>query len=83
MQRLPEDLSPLDRRACRKRIGSLLVLYGVLIIVTIRIAVGGQLSTNLAKEPAVAASECLPAHVSAAPMRQPPDLPSRRVELRS
>jgi hypothetical protein len=71
MQRLPENLGPEGRRVCWRWVGSVLAFYGALIIITVRIAVGNQFSTILAKEPAVAASERLPVHIGAAPpMRQ-------------
>jgi hypothetical protein len=71
MQRSAENLSPLDRRVCRKWLGVVLALYGALIIVTVRIAVGNQLSKNQARDPVAAASERPSAHIGATPIRQP------------
>jgi hypothetical protein len=73
MQPLPENAGPADRRGGRKSVGGVLALYGALIIITVRIAVGHQLPARPANEPAVTAGERQPAHIGATPVRQSPD----------
>jgi hypothetical protein len=71
MQRSAERVSPLVRRVGRKWVAVVLALYGALIIVTVRIAVGNQLSRNQARDPAAAASERPSAQIGATPIRRP------------
>ena len=83
MQPLPENRGLADRRGGRKCMGGVLALYGALIIITVRIAVGHQLPANLAKEPRVAAGERQPVPIGATPARQSSDHPSLRPGLRT
>ena len=63
MQQSAENLSPSDRWIRRKWVSVVLALYGALIIVTVRIAVGNQLSQNQSKDPVAAASERSSAYI--------------------
>jgi hypothetical protein len=47
----PESPNPVDRRASRKWVAGVLIIYGVLIVVTVRVAIGSQMSANSARQP--------------------------------
>ena len=45
----PESPNPVNRRTSRKWVTGVLAIYGVLIVVTVRVAIGSQLSANPAR----------------------------------
>jgi hypothetical protein len=55
MSQLPENVNSVHRRTNRKWVAGVLVLYGVLIVMTVRVATGNQLLQTQGKPtPAVA-----------------------------
>jgi hypothetical protein len=56
MSQPPESLDSVDRRTSRKWVAGVLVLYGILIVMTVRVAIGDQSLQNPAKPTLAVAS---------------------------